>query len=108
MSPRLSPERLADLREDAQRLIEQTHDHASAVGALVAATERDTREAMAATAHLGDPGIDLRDLLFQQVQRSAAGAAAARRLWVGANQQDAAARRLLPHVDGYNLAGVPS
>jgi len=108
MSPRLSSLQLADLRQDTQLLIEQAREHAAELEALVAATERDTREAKAAAAHVADLGTEVQDLLAQQLQRSAAGAAAARRLWVGANQQHAAAGRLLAHVDGYQIAGPPS
>src|SRR5579872_6762544 len=107
MSPRLSSEQLADLRQDALLLIEQAREHVAAVEALVAATERDTREAKAAVSHIADLGTEIRDLLSQQLQRSAAGAAAVRRLWVGANQQHAAAGRLLAHVDGYQVGGEP-
>ena len=108
MPPRLSAEGLADLRQDAQRLIEHAHDHAAALEALVVATERDTREAKAAASHPADLGIEVRDLLSNQFHRCAAGAAAARRLWVDATEHHAAAGRLLAHIDGYQIAGEPA
>jgi len=107
MSPPLSSERLAELRQDAQRLVERARDHAAAVEALVAATERDTGEAKAAALRVAEMGAEVRDLLARQLLRSAAGAAAAKRLWIGATQQHAAAGRFLAHVEGYQIAGEP-
>jgi len=105
MSARLSSGQLADLRQDALLLIEQAREHAAELEALVAATERDTREARAAASHVAHLGKRVEDLLSQQLQRCAAGAAAAKRLWVGANQQHAAVGRLLAHLDGYQVVG---
>jgi hypothetical protein len=70
MPPRFSADSLADLRRDAQRLIERAHEHAAALEAMVVATERDSREAKAAAAHPGDLGTEIRDLLSRQLERS--------------------------------------
>jgi two-component system, cell cycle response regulator DivK len=107
MRPRLSSEALADLRQDAQQLVELTRDHAAAIEALVVATERESREAQAAASDLADLDIEAQNRLSQQLQRRAAGSAAARRLWAGATEQQAAASRLLAHMDGYHIAGEP-
>jgi len=105
MPPRLSAERLADLRQDAQRLIERARDHAAALEALAVAAERDSREAKAAASRPGDLDIEVRDRLSTELQRRAAAATATRRLWVGATEQHAAAGRLLAHIEGYQVAG---
>jgi CheY-like chemotaxis protein len=107
MSTRLSSGQLADLRQDTQRLIAQAREHAAELEALVVAADRDAGPD-AAAGHAAARGIGVQDLLAQQCQRSAAGAAAARRLWLGANQQHAAAGRLLTHLDDYEKADASS
>lgn len=109
MCPRYPSERLADLRDDAHLLIELAGDQETELGALVAAAERDTRQARLAVSQSAHVTMDeVRSLLATQLQRSEAGAAAARRALVGAHQQHVTARRLLAHLDGYQLAGPPS
>ena len=102
MSLRLASEQLADLQRDAQRLIERAGDQEDQLEALVAATEVDVRHAEVAVSRAGHHvDVDeLRHLLSAQLERSAAGAAGARRLLAGAHQQHAEARRLLAHVNG--------
>jgi two-component system, cell cycle response regulator DivK len=108
-SPRSPSERLANLCLDARLLIEQAGDHEAQLEALVAAAERDARHAEAAVAHSANLGTDeVQHLLSQQLQRSSAGAAAARRICVGAHQQHAAAQRLLAHLEGHQIAGATS
>jgi two-component system, cell cycle response regulator DivK len=101
MSLRLASEQLADLRHDARFLIERACDQEDQLETLAAAAERDMRDAEAAVARAnGDPELnELRSLLSAQLGRSATGAAAATRLLAGAQQQHAAARRLLAHLD---------
>jgi CheY-like chemotaxis protein len=107
MSPGFSSERLADLRLDARLLIEQAGDQEAQLEALVAAAERDTHHAEAAVSHSADLRLEeIQHLLSQQLQRSAAGADAARRICLGAHQQQAAAQRLLAHLDGDQIAGA--
>ena len=93
---------LADLRHDAQRLIERAGDQEGQLEALVAANEGDLRQAEAAVSHAADDLDvgDVRHLLSGQLERSAAGAAAAKRLLAGAHQQHAAASRLLEDLNG--------
>jgi hypothetical protein len=74
MSPRFASERLADVRQDAQLLIEHAGDQEGQLEAFVAAAEEDLRHA------------------------EAAGATAAKRLLACAHQQQAAAQRLLAHL----------
>jgi len=109
MSLRNASEHLADLHHDARLLTEQADVQEAQLEALVAAAERDMRQAEAATSHAADDlGVDeVRHLLSAQLERSAAGAAAARRLLAGAHQQHAAARRLLAHL-GDDTAAVQS
>jgi len=108
-SPRSPSERLANLCLDARLLIEQAGDHEAQLEALLAAAEGDTRQAEAAMAHSADLGMDeVQHLLSQQLQRSSAGVAAARRICVGAHQQHAAAQRLLAHLEGHQLADATS
>ena len=108
MSPG-SPERLADLLHDARLLMEQAGDQEAQLEALVGAAERDTRDAEAAVSDSADLGMaEIHELLSLQVQRSAAGAAAARRICIAAHQQHAAAQRLLAHLDGDQIAGGQS
>ena len=108
-SPRSPSERLANLCLDARLLIEQAGDHEAQLEALVAAAERDTRHAEAAVSHSAHLGMDeVQHLLSQQLQRSSAGAVAARRICVGAHQQHAAAQRLLAHLEGHQIADATS
>jgi len=102
MSFQLASKQLADLRHHAQLLIEGAGDQEGQLAALVAATEGSLRQAEAAVSHAAgdlDPG-DVRQLLSGQLDRSAAGAAAAKRLLAGAQQQHAVACRLLEDLDG--------
>jgi two-component system, cell cycle response regulator DivK len=109
MSLRFASKELADLRRDAQRLVDRAGEQAGQLDAFVAATERDVRYAEAAIiSHTADD-VDLeeiRHLLSAQLERSAAGAAATKRLVVGAHQQHAAACRLLAHFDGARSTGA--
>ena len=102
MSLRFASEQLADLRHDAQLLIECAGDQQGQLEALVAANEGDLRQAEAAVSHAADDLDvgDVRHLLSGQLERSAAGAAAAKRLLAGAHQQHAAASRLLEDLNG--------
>jgi two-component system, cell cycle response regulator DivK len=108
MSLRFAPEQIADLRDDARRLLEREGDQESQLEAFVAAAEREIRHAEAAVSHAADDlDVDeIRQLLCAQLERSTAGAAAAKRLLAGAHQQHAAARRLLAHLDGARGAGA--
>jgi len=101
---------LADLRHDAQRLIERAGDQEGQLEALVAAIEGDLRHAEAAVSQAAvdlDVG-DVRHLLSGQLERSAAGAAAAKRLLAGAHQQHAAACRLLEDLNDDRSARAES
>jgi two-component system cell cycle response regulator DivK len=110
MSLRFVSEQLADLRHDAQLLIERAGDQQGQLEALVAATEGDLRQAVAAVAQAADDLDvgDVRQLLSGQLERSAAGAAAAKRLLAGAHQQHAAACRLLEDLHGARSARTES
>ena len=110
MSLRFASEQLADLRHDAQFLIERTGDQAGELEAFVAAAEGDLRQAEVALSHgAGDLDVgEVRHLLTGQLERRAAGAAAAKRLLAGAHQQHAAARRLLTGLDGGESARAAS
>jgi len=91
MSLRFAREQLVDLRHHAQRLIDRAGDHEGQLEALVASAEGDVRQAEAAVSHAAqdlDVG-DVRHLLSGQLDRSAAGAAAAKRLLAGAHHQHA-------------------
>ena|SRR5688500_12907945 len=102
MSLRFASEQLAELRHDAQLLIERAGDQEGQLEALVAATHGDLRHAEAAVSQSAvdlDVG-DVRHLLSDQLERSAAGAAAAKRLLAGAHHQHAAACRLLEDLNG--------
>ena len=102
MSLWLASKQLADLRHDAQFLVERAGDQEGQLDAFVVATERDLRYAKAAVSHgADDVDVDeVRHLLSAHLERSAAGAAISKRLLVGAHQQHAAACRLLAHLDG--------
>jgi len=101
MSLWFASEQLAHLCHDARLLTDRAGDQASQLEAFVAAVERDMRHAEAAVSHAGhDVDVDeARRLLSAQLERSAAGAAAAKRLLAGAHQQHAAACRLLADLD---------
>lgn len=107
MSLQFASEQLADLRHDARLLTERAAEQEGQLEAFVAAAERDMRHAEAAVSHAADdPDVDeVRHLLSAQLGRSAVRAAAAKRVLAGAHQQNAAARRLLAHLDGDRSAG---
>jgi len=110
MSTRFASEQLADLRHDAQLLIRGAADQEGQLEALVAATDGDLRQAEAAVSHAADDLDvgDVRHLFSGQLERSAAGAAAAKRLLAGAHQQHAAACRLLEDLNGGRSARAES
>ena len=91
----------ADLRDDAQLLVEQAGDQEEQLDDLVATAERDLRHAKAAISDATDLNVDqVRYLLSAELQRSATAAAAAERLSVAAHLQHLAARQLLARVAG--------
>jgi two-component system, cell cycle response regulator DivK len=100
MSPRFASERLADVRQDAQLLIEHAGDQEGQLEAFVAAAEEDLRHAESAVSHADEvaDADEVRRLLCAQLARSAASATAAKRLLACAHQQQAAAQRLLAHL----------
>lgn len=102
MSPWFATQQLADLRHDARLLTEGADDQEGQLEAFVAAAELFRRHAEAAVSPAADDldVAEVRQLLSAQLERSEAGAAAARRLLAGAHQQHAAARRLLAHLEG--------
>lgn len=102
MSPWFASQQLADLRHDARLLTEVADDQEGQLQAFVAAAELFRRHAEAAVSLPADDleSDEVRLLLSAQLERSDAGAAAARRLLAGAHQQHAAARRLLAHLEG--------
>ena len=108
MSLPFPSKQLTDLRHDARRLIERAGDQEGQLETFVAEAERDRRHAEAAVAHAADDlDVDeVRYLLSAQLQRSAAGAAAAGRLLIGAHQQHAAASRLLADLDRDHSTGA--
>jgi two-component system, cell cycle response regulator DivK len=110
MSLRFASEQLADLRHDAQLLVERAEEQESQLDAFVSATERDVRYAEAAISHAADEADvdEVRHLLSAQLERSAAGAATTKRLRAGAHRQHAAACRLLAHLDGNRGAQCPN
>jgi hypothetical protein len=82
MSLGFASKQLADLRHDARLLVERAGDQEGQLEALVAATDGDLRQAEAAVSHAADD-LDVGDvphLLSGQLDRSAAGFAAAKRL----------------------------
>src|SRR6478735_2288581 len=101
MSLAFPSERLANVRQDAQLLVERAGDQERELEALVVAGEADVGHAEAAVSHAAAcPSVDeVRRLLAGQLVRSAAGAAGARRLLLGAQHQHAAACRLLQQLD---------
>jgi two-component system cell cycle response regulator DivK len=109
MSQRSSSERLATLRDNTQVLIEHLNDHEGRLEAFVAAAEGDVRHAETALSQAADADAgQVQRMLVAQVERSAAGAAIARRLCTSAHEQHAAARRLLVHLGGARRAGEES
>ena len=100
MSLRFPSGHLAIVRRDAQRFIQRAENHESQLEALVAAAEGDLRHAETARSEASDADVDqLRNMLFAQAERSAAGAAMAKRLCASAHEQHGAARRFLVHLD---------
>lgn len=85
MSSRFAFERLADVRHDAQLLIDLAGDQERQLAALVAAAEEDVRHAEAVVSHAAEhlDVEDVRHLLSAQLERSLASAAVARRLLAG-------------------------
>jgi two-component system cell cycle response regulator DivK len=112
MSFAFASERLATVRQDAQLLVEYAGDQERQLEAFVVAGEGDVAQAEAAVSQADDrPSVDeVRQLLAAQLARSAAGAASARRLLVGAHHQHAAACRLLQQLPGEDddLRTVPN
>lgn len=108
MSLRSASEQLADFRHDARQLIERAVDQEGQLETFVAAADQDVRHAEAALSHAADnlDGDEVGHLLSAQLERSAASAAAARRLLIGAHQQHAAARQLLAHLDSDRRTGA--
>jgi CheY-like chemotaxis protein len=101
MSLRFPSDHLAIVRRDARRFIKCAGNHESQLEALVAAAEGDLRHAETARSEVADADVDqLRNMLSAQAERSAAGAAMARRLCASAHEQHGAARRLLVHLGG--------
>lgn len=108
MSLQFPSERLAGLRHNAQLLIERAGNQERQLETFVAVAEQDRRHAEAAILHATDHvDVDeVRQLLAAQLQRSAAGAKAARQLLAGAHRQHFAARRLLTHLDSDDRSGA--
>jgi two-component system, cell cycle response regulator DivK len=99
MSLGFSSGHLAIVRRDAQRFVQRAGNHESQLEALVAAAEGDLRHAETARLEAADADVDqLRNMLFAQAERSAAGAAMAKRLCATAHEQHGAARRFLVHL----------
>ena len=103
MASQFSSERL---RHDAELLLEGAGDQEGQLEALVAAADGDLRQAEAALSRAADDldAGDVRRLLSGQLERSAARAAAAKRLLAGAHQQHAAACRLVSGLNGRHSA----
>jgi two-component system, cell cycle response regulator DivK len=103
-------QQLFDLRHEAHLLIEQAGDQEEQLETFVAEAEQDARSAEAAVSHAGqDLSVDeIRRLLAAHLQRSAAGAAAARRILRSAHRQNTAARRLLSYLDSEHRVGAPN
>jgi hypothetical protein len=74
MSLRFASEPLADVRHDAQLLVEHSADQERQLDAFVDATERDVRDATAAVSHATDrvDVTEIRHLLSAQLARTAA------------------------------------
>ena len=106
MSLRFPSDQRAALCHDTRLVVERAGDHESQLEALVASAEWDVRQAEAAlfSAATSDPN-HLRHLLAEQ-QRTAAGAATARRLCISAREQHAAVRQLLANLTGDHYVGA--
>ena len=101
MSLQSDDDQLTELRRYARLLVERTGEQEDQLEALVASAERDVHQGEAALSQSTGADVNhVRKLLSTQVQRSAEGAASARRICVSAHQQHAAARQLLTHLDG--------
>jgi CheY-like chemotaxis protein len=103
-------ERLANVRQHAQLLLESARDHEGQLEALVVAGEGDVGHSEAAVSRAAD-GLnpdEVRHLLAAQLERSAVGAAGARRRLLGAQELHAAASRLLQRLDGDGRAKCPN
>ena len=102
MSLPFASQHVADLRHDAQLLIDRARVQQVQLEMFVAAAERDVRDAEAFVSHAaeGRDGDEDRHLL----EGRAADAASAKRLLAGAHQLHGAARRLLARLDGDRAA----
>jgi two-component system, cell cycle response regulator DivK len=102
-------QQLADLCRDTRLLTEGADDQEGQLEAFVTAADQDMWHAAAAVSHAADDlDVDeFRYLLYAQLERSTAGAAAAKRLLAGAHQQHVAARRLLADLDGDRRTEAP-
>jgi hypothetical protein len=110
MSLRFASEQLAALRHDAQLLIERSGDQEGQLESLLASAEGALRQAEVAVSQGAvdlDVG-DVRHLPSGHLKRSAAGAAAAKRLLAGAHQRHAVVCRLLEDLDGGRRARAES
>jgi CheY-like chemotaxis protein len=108
MSLRSPSDQPADLGDDARLLVERTGDLESQLEALVASADRDVRQAEAALSCGANADANhVKHLLAVQLQRSAAGAAAARRVCGSAHELHAAVRHLRAHVAGDHHPSVP-
>jgi CheY-like chemotaxis protein len=90
-------------------LIERAANQEDQLEALVASTESAVRQAEGAVSQgeeVRDPG-DLHRVLSGQLERSVAGAAAAKRLLAGAHRQHTEARLLLARIEGDHRRGAP-
>ena len=103
-------QQLFDLRHEARLLIEQTCDQEGQLETFLAEAERDARHAEAAVSHAADDlSVDeIRRLLAAHLQRSVAGAAAAKRILLGAHRQNTAARRFLSYLDNERSTRAPN
>ena len=105
MSLRSTSDQLADLCDDARLLIARTGDQEDQLEALAVSAELDVQYAEEAVLHAADLDVDrVQHLLTAQLQRSAAGAAAARRLCARVHEQHDLARRLLAALGGDRIA----
>jgi CheY-like chemotaxis protein len=108
MSLRITSEHLANLRQDAHRIIECARHQEGQLEAFAATAEGELRDAKLAVSGAADTlDVDeVRQLLSAQLEGRAAGATAARHLLGGAHQQRAAACRLLAYLDADHSAGA--
>src|SRR6476620_10027748 len=109
MAFRSASDRLTNVRKDAQLLLQRAEDQEDQLEALVAAADGDLLNAEAAVSDAADrlDVAEVRHLLSAQFDRSAAGAAGARRLLAGAHQQSAEVRQLLTHLNSDHNRGMP-